>query len=50
MKGITTYRPNQVIGEVLTRAQGRGGCRQDLGEDPDRRVKLDRRRSRRSPA
>ena len=42
LKGITTYRPNQVIGEVLTTVRKDGAVApQDLGEDPDRRVRLD---------
>src|SRR5258708_9701528 len=41
LKGITTYRPNQVIGEVLTTVRKDGAVApQDLGEDPDRRVRL----------
>jgi ribonucleoside-diphosphate reductase alpha chain len=40
LKGITTYRPNQVIGEVLT-VHKDGAAPQDLRDDPDRRVKLD---------
>ena len=42
LKGITTYRPNQVIGEVLTTVRKDGAVApQDLGKDPDRRVRLD---------
>ena len=40
LKGITTYRPNQVIGEVLS-VRKDTAAPQDLGEGPDRRVKLD---------
>jgi ribonucleoside-diphosphate reductase alpha chain len=41
LKGITTYRPNQVIGEVLSVRRNGAVAPQDLGEGPDRRVKLD---------
>jgi len=42
LKGITTYRPNQVIGEVLTTVRKNGAAApQDLTDDPDRRVRLD---------
>jgi len=42
LKGITTYRPNQVIGEVLTTVRKNGAAApQDLNDDADRRVKLD---------
>ncbi len=41
LKGITTYRPNQVIGEVLSVRKNGTVAPQDLGEGPDRRVKLD---------
>jgi len=42
LKGITTYRPNQVIGEVLSvRKDTSPATPQDLRDDPDRRVKLD---------
>jgi ribonucleoside-diphosphate reductase alpha chain len=41
LKGITTYRPNQVIGEVLSVRKDGAVAPQDLGEGPDRRVKLD---------
>ncbi|MBV8210015.1 MAG: ribonucleoside-diphosphate reductase, adenosylcobalamin-dependent [Burkholderiaceae bacterium] len=40
LKGITTYRPNQVIGEVLA-VRKDAIAPQDLRDDPDRRVKLD---------
>jgi ribonucleoside-diphosphate reductase alpha chain len=42
LKGITTYRPNQVIGEVLATIRKDGAASpQDLNDDADRRVKLD---------
>ena len=41
LKGITTYRPNQVIGEVLSVRKDGAVAPQDLGEGPDRRLKLD---------
>jgi len=45
LKGITTYRPNNVIGSVLEirkePAQGHDPAPQDLKDDPDRRVRLD---------
>jgi ribonucleoside-diphosphate reductase alpha chain len=41
LKGITTYRPNQVIGEVLTVRKDAAVAPQDLSDDPDRRVRLD---------
>lgn len=45
LKGITTYRPNQVIGSVLEvggAAQAVSqSAPQDLTDDPDRRVRLD---------
>jgi ribonucleoside-diphosphate reductase alpha chain len=42
LKGITTYRPNQVIGEVLTTVRKEGAAApQDLGDEADRRVRLD---------
>jgi len=40
LKGITTYRPNQVIGEVLA-VRRDAVAPQDLRDDPDRRVRLD---------
>jgi ribonucleoside-diphosphate reductase alpha chain len=45
LKGITTYRPNNVIGSVLEvrKDDGKVGTQsapQDLKEDPDRRVRL----------
>src|SRR5262249_17212066 len=40
LKGITTYRPNTVLGAVL---EVRPGGREDLDlSSPDRRIKLDR--------
>jgi ribonucleoside-diphosphate reductase alpha chain len=44
LKGITTYRPNNVIGSVLEvkkDAPGATSAPQDLKDDPDRRVRLD---------
>jgi ribonucleoside-diphosphate reductase alpha chain len=42
LKGITTYRPNQVIGEVLAVHKNTAPVApQDLSDDPDRRVRLD---------
>jgi len=43
LKGITTYRPNNVIGSVLELhpEAAAGATPQDLKEDPDRRVRLD---------
>jgi ribonucleoside-diphosphate reductase alpha chain len=45
LKGITTYRPNNVIGSVLEvkkePAQSHNPSPQDLKDDPDRRVRLD---------
>ncbi|HEX4599306.1 MAG TPA: ribonucleoside-diphosphate reductase, adenosylcobalamin-dependent, partial [Burkholderiaceae bacterium] len=42
LKGITTYRPNQVIGEVLsTIRKDVAASPQDLNDDADRRVRLD---------
>ena len=55
LKGITTYRPNDVLGAVLevaaaVRARVRA-ARTSIPRDPDRRIRLDRtRRSRRSRA
>ena len=44
LKGITTYRPNNVIGSVLEvvkdPAQSHNASPQDLKDDPDRRVRL----------
>ena len=44
LKGITTYRPNNVIGSVLEvmkeRAASHSASPQDLKDDPDRRVRL----------
>ncbi|MGB3426536.1 MAG: LAGLIDADG family homing endonuclease [Burkholderiaceae bacterium] len=44
LKGITTYRPNNVIGSVLEvhkeTAQSHNAAPQDLKDDPDRRVRL----------
>ena len=44
LKGITTYRPNNVIGSVLEvhkeTAQAHNAAPQDLKDDPDRRVRL----------
>ncbi|HEU0200138.1 MAG TPA: LAGLIDADG family homing endonuclease [Burkholderiaceae bacterium] len=44
LKGITTYRPNNVIGSVLEVRKDGGAAPaiapQDLKEDPDRRVRL----------
>jgi ribonucleoside-diphosphate reductase alpha chain len=44
LKGITTYRPNNVIGSVLEvkkeSAQTHNAAPQDLKDDPDRRVRL----------
>jgi ribonucleoside-diphosphate reductase alpha chain len=44
LKGITTYRPNNVIGSVLEvrkETQAHDPSPQDLKDDPDRRVRLD---------
>lgn len=42
LKGITTYRPNNVIGSVLEIKQDAQAREpQDLKDDPDRRVRLD---------
>jgi len=42
LKGITTYRPNNVIGSVLeVTKDSRAREPQDLKDDPDRRVRLD---------
>jgi hypothetical protein len=44
LKGITTYRPNNVIGSVLEVKKDTPGATaapQDLKDDPDRRVRLD---------
>jgi ribonucleoside-diphosphate reductase alpha chain len=45
LKGITTYRPNNIIGSVLELArepaQSHSQEPQDLKDDPDRRVRLD---------
>jgi ribonucleoside-diphosphate reductase alpha chain len=43
LKGITTYRPNNVIGSVLEvkKDSKAGAVPQDLKDDPDRRVRLD---------
>ncbi len=45
LKGITTYRPNNVIGSVLEAikepAASHSASPQDLKDDPDRRVRLD---------
>jgi len=45
LKGITTYRPNNVIGSVLEvvkePATSHSVSPQDLADDPDRRVRLD---------
>ncbi len=43
LKGITTYRPNNVIGSVLEVTKDWRHARepQDLKDDPDRRVRLD---------
>jgi ribonucleoside-diphosphate reductase alpha chain len=44
LKGITTYRPNNVIGSVLEAirepVQSHNASPQDLKDDPDRRVRL----------
>jgi ribonucleoside-diphosphate reductase alpha chain len=43
LKGITTYRPNNVIGsvlEVVKESAPSGASPQDLKDDPDRRVRL----------
>ncbi len=41
LKGITTYRPNNVIGAVLeVRKDAAAAAPQDLKDDPDRRVQL----------
>jgi len=44
LKGITTYRPNNVIGSVLEAiresTQSHNASPQDLKDDPDRRVRL----------
>ena len=42
LKGITTYRPNNVIGSVLEVTKDSHAREpQDLKDDPDRRVRLD---------
>ena len=42
LKGITTYRPNNVIGSVLeVTKDSQAREPQDLKDDPDRRVRLD---------
>ena len=42
LKGITTYRPNNVIGSVLEVTKDSNAREpQDLKDDPDRRVRLD---------
>ncbi len=42
LKGITTYRPNNVIGSVLeVKKDSQAREPQDLKDDPDRRVRLD---------
>ena len=41
LKGITTYRPNSVIGSVLEVKKEPAQEPQDLKDDPDRRVRLD---------
>jgi ribonucleoside-diphosphate reductase alpha chain len=44
LKGITTYRPNNVIGsvlEVVKDPSSHNASPQDLKDDPDRRVRLD---------
>ncbi|MEP6608601.1 MAG: adenosylcobalamin-dependent ribonucleoside-diphosphate reductase, partial [Burkholderiaceae bacterium] len=42
LKGITTYRPNNVIGSVLeVKKDAQAREPQDLKDDPDRRVRLD---------
>lgn len=42
LKGITTYRPNNVIGSVLeVKKDSQSREPQDLKDDPDRRVRLD---------
>ena len=42
LKGITTYRPNNVIGSVLElKKESQTREPQDLKDDPDRRVRLD---------
>jgi len=46
LKGITTYRPNNVIGSVLevkkdASKSASAAAPQDLNDDPDRRVRLD---------
>ncbi len=46
LKGITTYRPNNVIGSVLevkkdANKPASAATPQDLNDDPDRRVRLD---------
>ncbi len=43
LKGITTYRPNSVIGSVLsTGAPATAAMPQDLKDDPNRRLRLDK--------
>ena len=43
LKGITTYRPNSVIGSVLsTTPAPSAALPQDLKDDPNRRLKLDK--------
>jgi ribonucleoside-diphosphate reductase alpha chain len=43
LKGITTYRPNAVIGSVLSVGTGHSAQQpQDLTDDPDRRLRLEK--------
>ncbi|HRO61927.1 MAG TPA: ribonucleoside-diphosphate reductase, adenosylcobalamin-dependent, partial [Burkholderiaceae bacterium] len=44
LKGITTYRPNSVIGSVLSVSSSTGSAAQpqDLTDDPDRRLLIDK--------
>ncbi|MFO1302468.1 MAG: adenosylcobalamin-dependent ribonucleoside-diphosphate reductase [Burkholderiales bacterium] len=41
LKGITTYRPNAVLGAVLSTTEAQPAAKEDLDQtDPDRRVRL----------
>ncbi len=42
LKGITTYRPNTVIGSVLSTASASVAMPQDLKDDPNRRIRLEK--------
>ncbi|HEY5632914.1 MAG TPA: adenosylcobalamin-dependent ribonucleoside-diphosphate reductase, partial [Burkholderiaceae bacterium] len=42
LKGITTYRPNTVIGSVLSTSSASPAMPQDLRDDPNRRLRLEK--------